>query len=329
MSNNAEFSITIRPAIPADLTDKCFEILLLGRMLELTRTSDGYIATPGSGFHDDIDLTGLQRSIYGYDSPLANALRDVIVKPPLSDKKVTRDDVARAMNMPRFDVEHVLQEICRLHEERIPHFELTWSHAADMYGRGATGAQFITPDGIATSDPLTWLQHQKNAYDHDTFQSGIEWEQAGHDRWEIELPIRDWRQAAFRLEPETLVVTATGKRFELSMDRPDDGQSEHLGSYPTLRRAMLMGGQVAYEAENNSDRAILESMGLSDGEWEITEVGRGVLSARSMIDPDLVIAWDTYKSMHFTLISGTVEIAATEYPMQLLPHLDQGPAPHP
>lgn len=321
MQNNPGFSISIQPAIPADLADSCFEVQLLGRMVGLTRTSAGYVVSDEARFNDEINLAGLRSQIRDYHSPLADGLRHVIDMPALSDKKIARADIARAMNMDSFGIEHVLQEICRLHEDRVPCFELTWSHGATNDARASIGAQFITPDAIRTSDPAMWLDHQKKAHAHDAFQLAMDWEQTGTTRWEIELPCRHWRQVADRLGSETVVITGSRNRFSVDIEQPDHSGKENVGVYPTLSRAMHVGGKVADELESTADMAMLASMGLAEGEWEITESEKGGISARSLIDPDMTIVWGASRALEFTLFAGIDEIAVRSDPSELLKHL--------
>lgn len=307
----AETSININPPIPRDIAGSSFEINLLGRMLPLVPVGDGYRVNAAAHFSDVLDLTGLRRFAMERSSPLIDAIRPFIDLPPGSNMKVTRPQIAEAMGIASFEVEHVLQEICRLHEDRVPHFELTWSHAVG--GRSASGAAFITPDFIHKLDPQQWLSNEKAMVAHDNLQFGMEWEPTDRDRWEIELPPRNWIHIALRYAPEAVVIRRSGQQFTVDLIGHEDEGARHIGICRTLTRAMRIGAFAAQEAELSAEGRLLKSMGLDEDDWEIVESPHTPIMARSLITWEVVITFEP-GNMEFTLWNDREILASRKDP---------------
>jgi len=328
MQNGSQATIRISPEIPKEIAGESFEVQLLGRMIDLVRTSTGYVVAPDARQHVEIDLKGLRRFSLDSTSPIVEAIRHVIDAEVMSHKSTTRDEIARAMGMERFDIEHLLQEICRQHEDSIPYFEVLWSLPSSVTsgGRAMSGAVFVTAEAISSLDASGWLAQQRQAHKHDAFQTRMDWNAQTDGRWVYPVPHSDWRQIAFGHEEDFVAIEKrAADSFEVSIETPGFEATEHVGFYPSLAKAMRAGGRVAYDIENSSDDKVLASMGLPDGEWELC-AREGTIEARCLANPNLFIERGATSPGEFTLFNLNEEVAVLENPWELLQHLPQ-PAP--
>ncbi|NTF17102.1 hypothetical protein G6L37_01490 [Agrobacterium rubi] len=328
MQNGSDLSISFSPEIPKDLAAECFEVQLLGRMIDLVRTSTGYVIAPDARESFEIDLRGLRRYALESKTPLVEALRHVVDGDMMRNKVVTREDIASAMGLERFGIENVLQEICRQYEDSIPNFQLLFSLPARAAtgGRATSGAQFITADSISTLDPSAWLTLQRHNHSHDAFQIRMDWIAGEDGRYTYPVPHCDWRQIAFGHAEDFVAIGRYDENsFEVSIEIPGAEATEHVGFYPSLAKAMRAGGRVAYEIENNADDKVLASMGLPAGEWELCERQEGI-KARCLTIDDLSIESDADRPGEFTVFHHSEEIAVLENPAELLQHLPKSVA---
>ena len=325
MRNGSEASIRISPEIAKEIAAESFEVQLLGRMIDLLPTSTGYAVAPDAKQHVEIGLKGLRRFAMDSTSPIVEAIRHVIEADRASDKSITRDDIARAMGMEHFDIEHVLQEICRQHEDSIPYFEVLWSLPSSVTSVGRTmfGAAFVTAESISTLDPGGWLAQQRQAHDHDVFQTRTEWNADADGRWVVPVPHCDWKQIAFGHEEDFVAIErCAANSFKVSIEMPGSETTEQVGFYPSLAKAMRVGSRVAYEIDSNADDRVLASMGLPEDEWELYD-REGCIKAQCVTNPDLFIERSATSPGEFSLFIRDEEIAVHENPWELLQHLPQ------
>lgn len=306
MSNNKSLAITISPEIPHHIIERTFEGLLLKRLVTTWRTGTGYEISSSEGVSRHIfvsdELVAASRS----GTPLALGLRAVILAAVENKEVLGLDDMARALHQPHFDVEHVLQAICKLYPNDLPYFEILWSVSQGLvpeHGRVGGGAQFVTADGVKSLTTLKWIEEQRASFNHEMFQIRMDWDEIAPGTLYRKISHTDWRSIVNEDTEDFVQIRDVNGSHEVSIQRAA-GVGEWVDTYRSLKEAMLKGGKIADDVEENIDAKILASMGLSEEDWtlEMNELGMPVAFYQS--NSNVWMQWE--KGEWFFLDDGTV-----------------------
>ena len=330
MQNEATIRITVAPAVPADIIEDTFEGRLLGAMASLRHTDGAYEVSAIGGIETMFKPRMLMDAAEASHSRLATAMLPVIRQARAEGDLVSLDDMAKAIGTDSFDIEHLLQEICRLHEDRIPHFEIQWTVAGQASlagGRTGSGAQFVTAEGIKTLSVTAWLKEQRGYAAHDLFQTKIEWDYIDGGGYYQFLPHTRWEAVVGEHAQDMVTIERMDSGFEVDIRLCESGGTVHVGSYPSLAEAMRVGGRLVADAEATSESRLMASMGLAAGEWEVEDLSADGLHLSSLAHPGFAIIYDPLRDGgsdigHFRLVDINDEvIASATDPAELSQHL--------
>jgi hypothetical protein len=278
-------AITVNPNIPADIINDTFEGKLLSRMAEVWGTTNGTYTVFVSArrrAETYIKPKDLQPHAEASETRLAKAALPLITQARSEGDLFDIRDLGTAVGKETFGLEDLLQEICRLHGDRIPYFEVkvaptTQSSTEVDMPRG--GAQFITADRIATLDTDQWLAEQRQAFLHNQFHLRMEWEPLEPGKIAVDLPHSTWTAVVHDHPKNKIIIKSVGDRHEIKMWSADTDSTSHYATHASLNDAMQEGLHLLGLAEASADDEILESMGLTADEWDLEYGADNHLSA--------------------------------------------------
>lgn len=340
MSDETTTTITVSPEIPEDIIQNTFEGRLLSLLVDVFRTADDtFQISSRKGVERHVSPRRLQEVAEASASPMASAMLPRIIEARKEGDLLSLEDIAEAMGRKKFGLEHLLQEICKLHGDRLPYFEILWSVSQGYmpeHGRAGGGAQFVTAAGVRTLDAAQWIADQRHHFIHDQFQMRLDWEAVGQGQLVREMPRSSWQSVIFELPADLVVINPAGGRFDLGIRSAENGQTTPSGSYASMAEAMRVGGSIISSAENHADADVLESMELSAADWEI-EYGRDGIPAAFSEDRRYMISWASDSvsdgghpiSGHWILFEASEEVATSEMPGDLGDLAQERRASHP
>jgi hypothetical protein len=328
LSDETTTTITVSPEIPEDIIDNTFEGRLLSLIVDVWRTADDtFQISSRKGVEYHVSPKRLQSYAEASQTPMAVALLPVIIEARREGDLLSLDDIASALGHKAFGLEHLLQEICKLHGDRLPYFEILWSVSqAHMpeHGRVGGGAQFVTAAGVRTLEAVQWIAEQRHHFLHDQFQMKLDWETLGPGQLFRELPYSSWQSIVFEHPRDLVVIGSTDGKHEVGIRSAETGMTTPAGSYTSIADAMRIGGSIISSAESHADADVLESMDLSAEEWEV-EYGQDGLPAAFSEDRRHMISWafdnnshgDEPIGGHWILFDNSEEVTTSKLPGDL------------
>ncbi len=328
MSDETITTITVSPEIPEDIIENTFEGRLLSHIVDVWRTAaDTFQISSRKGVEQHVSPKRLQEYAENSQTPMAVAILPRIIEARREGDLLSLDDIAEAMGHKSFGLEHLLQEICRLHADRIPYFEILWSVSQGYmpeHGRVGGGAQFVTAGGVRTLDASQWIAEQKHHFLHDQFQMKLEWEALGQGQLCREMPRSSWQSIIFEQPADLVVINPAGGKFDVGILSAETGKTTPAGIYSSMAEAMRIGGSIISSAENHTDADVLESMDLPAEDWEV-EYGQDGLPAAFSEDRRHMISWafdnvsdnGQTTSGHWILFDNSEEVTTSETPGKL------------
>lgn len=340
MSDETTTTITVSPEIPEDIVQNTFEGRLLSLIVDVFRTSDNtFQVSSRKGVERHVSPKLLQKVAEASTTPMAVAMLPRIIEARREGDLLSLEDIAEAMGGNSFGLEHLLQEICRLHGDRLPYFEILWSvsqgHMPE-HGRVGGGAQFVTAAGVRTLDAAQWIADQRHHFLHDQFQMRLDWEAVGQGQLVRELPRSSWQSVIFEQPTDLVVINPAGGKFDVVIRSAENGQMTPSGSYSSMAEAMRTGGSIISSAEKHADADVLESMDLCAEDWEV-EYGQDGIPAAFSEDRRYMISWASDSvsddgrptSGHWILFDTSEEVATSEMPGDLGDLAQERRASHP
>lgn len=333
MSDETTTTITVSPEIPEDILENTLEGRLLSLIVDVWRTADDtFQISTRKGVEYHVSPKRLQSYAEASQTPMAVALLPRILEARREGDLLSLDDIAAATGRERFGLEHLLQEICKLHGDRLPYFEILWSVSQSYmpeHGRVGGGAQFVTAAGVRTLDAAQWMADQRHHFLHDQFQMKLDWDVLGPGQLFQELPYSSWQSIVFEHPRDLVVIDSTGGKHEVGIRSAESGMTTPSGSYSSMAEAMRVGGAIISSAESHADSDVLESMNLSADEWEIN-YGQDGLPAAFSEDRKHMISWafdtdpDSAEQIggHWILFDTNLgEVTTSENPGELADHV--------
>jgi hypothetical protein len=295
MSDDITTPITVSPEIPEDIIQNTFEGRLLTLLVDVWRTADDtFQVSSRKGVDRHVSPRHLQEHAENSQTPLAVAMLPRIIEARREGDLLSLDDIAEATGRKTFGLEHLLQEICKLHSDRLPYFEILWSVSQGYMPdnlRVGGGAQFVTAAGVRTLDASQWIAEQRQHFLHDQFQMKLDWEVLAPGQLFRELPHSSWQSIAFEHPRNLVVIDSTGDKHEVGIRSAETGMTTPAGRYTDMAEAMRRGGSIVLSAESHADADILDSMDLSAEDWEV-EYGQDDLPAAVSEDRRYKISWE-------------------------------------
>jgi hypothetical protein len=288
MQPDVKIAMTIHPEISHEIMEKTFEGFLLAHLLVPLRTATGYQLCAPNGISPV--FTGLNELITlaeGARGDLAGRMLPVIVKAHEENLRhvggtLHIDEVSEALGID-FDVTTVLQEICSLHTNRHPYFQVLWSTFVEgherrlaQHGTMSGGADLVTATGVTSLNAKNWLDQQtKEALNvqADIRRDGS-WSFRGvtpdDGYWHIGLPIIGIASFMAAAPLDELRIRKVGaNHYELERWSARDNEGVIVDVFDDLDEVKLAGVDILELEEADHPVKFLRTMGLSEDEWEL------------------------------------------------------------
>lgn len=325
MQPDVKISMTIHPEVSHDLMEKTFEGHLLAHIIRPMRTGTGYELRAPNGVSPVFsDLPNLLEKALESDGDLADRMVPVLARAIAEDRgpydaTLGFDELSEALGED-FDLETVLQEVCRLHPETHPFFQVLWAtHLDDAsrqfadHGMVGGGAQIVTATGVETMDVRNWLDSRTAEIRKSIALTSVkdEFEFRGttvrNGHWYIDLPEVDWNRVA-RGEAAHQLRIGQASQGEYRLQKVEGEDIEPVDVFETLEKAKSMALNLVKYREIRQEGRLLESVELVPTSWKIRwEEGVPVAALRS--DPTVTIRADGAED--WTLRAGD-DVLATE-----------------
>lgn len=326
--------IAVTPDVPHDIIDETFEGALIRRMVGVARTKDGYELWSNSGVEvAAVNLDELVKLAEESDSRLAQAAMPLLKTAVAANEPLFINELGEALEVEDFDIEHVLQELCRMYPDRLSHFEIAWAEVTNTatpdFHRLGGGADFVTANSIESVNAKSWLDEKRQAIAKSAeYNPGAFWEKVGRDIWRAHAMHTDWASIAGNephdyFEVEKIDITLRGMEYKLT----------YSAVAGTLTPRYFQDAKGAFEAAKEWHRQIvgdrkekiLKSMGLSTDEWALTDAV--LLRAERIAPPGSEIAMQySYDDHTWILTDCEEELARADEPEDLLGLLNEAEA---
>lgn len=328
-------SMTIHPEVSHDLMEKTFEGHLLAHMIRPMRTATGYDLRAPDGVSPVFsDLPSLLEKALESEGDLADRMVPVLARAIAEDRgpypaTLHFDELSEALGED-FDLETVLQEVCRLHPETHPYFQVLWAtHLGDDsrqladHGMVGGGAQIVTATGVETMDTRAWIDRRTAEIRKsltitsvkDEFEFRGTTERNGH--WYIDLPEVDWNRIA-RGETAHQLRIGLGSQGDYRLEKVEGEVIEPVDAFETLEKAKSMALNLVKLREVRQEGRLLDSVELIPTSWKIRWEG-GVPVAALRSDPTVTIKAEGAED--WTLRAGDDVLASERTAAELHPFL--------
>jgi hypothetical protein len=335
MQPDVKIAMTIHPEISHEIMEKTFEGHLLAHMIQPVRTSSGYELRALNGVQPVfMGLPQLLEMALESKGELADRMVPVIARAIAEDTvyfetSLGFDELSEALG-EEFDLDVVLREICRIHPERHPYFQILWSTYTEGndgqfvdHGMISGGAQIVTATGIETMNAKEWLDKRTSAIVRslkitavkDDFEFKGTTERNGH--WYIDLPHHDWNRIAHN-EPHARLRIGLNSKGDHYIQRVDGDTITLLDTSANLEKAKSVARGIVNYEKSRQQRRLLESVELVSTSWDV-EWRDGEPYASLRRNPDITISADGPEA--WVLRDGDETIAIERTAFELHPFL--------
>jgi hypothetical protein len=309
MQPDVKIALTIHPEISHEIMEKTFEGGLLAHLLVPLRTATGYQLCAPHGVSPVFELGRLHEAALASKGELAARMEPIIREALIRNETLYNpslglDEVSAGLGID-FDITTVLQEICRLHTNRHPYFQVLWSTFVEgherrlaQHGTISGGADLVTATGVVSLNAKDWLDQQtKAALEVQAIvRQGGDWTFTGTTEadgtYHVGLAPTDIRKVLANDPLDELHIKRdVNGEYDLYLWKAPEGVSLWLEVRSTLEGAMASGESYLDRAEEECSEKLCMSMGLSFKEWSI-EWDDGLPHAINRREPDLHIVYE-------------------------------------